>query len=131
MILHLHMADFRFAPSQWETAYFVTTSLIGWAQAWNQTCLKCMYDFPSPLGFKVLVEMWSEAQDLDGVIGPGCSTVCIRTGLLVAAWNLPAVSYSCTSGTLSEKETYPTFTRTVQPLANFAPVLNGFLDTFG
>ena len=29
-------ADSRFAPSQWETALLVTTSLIGWMQAYNQ-----------------------------------------------------------------------------------------------
>ena len=28
-----YRADSRFAPSQWETRYFVTTSPIGWAQA--------------------------------------------------------------------------------------------------
>ena len=33
--------DSRFAPNQWDTALFVTTSHIGWAQAWNQPCDWC------------------------------------------------------------------------------------------
>ena len=38
-VITLFRADSRFAPSQWETALLVTTSLIDWAQAQNQPCL--------------------------------------------------------------------------------------------
>ena len=38
-------ADFRFAPGNERRRYFVTTSLIGWAQTWNQpSVLSLVYD---------------------------------------------------------------------------------------
>ena len=42
-------AEPRFAPSQWETRYVVTTSLIGWMPAWNQPCFRYFGNSPGRL----------------------------------------------------------------------------------
>lgn len=50
-------------------------------------------------------------EDLDGIIGGGCSTVCVPVSLLAAAWGIPVISYGCLLSTLGDKDTYPTFAR--------------------
>ena len=62
-----------------------------------------------PLGFQATVDIWQDVEDLDGIIGPMCSGACQPVALMAAAWNLPVVSYACSSGALSNTEQYPTF----------------------
>ena len=62
------------------------------------------------IGFHAAVDAWQSMGGLDAVIGAGCSVVCQPVSLLAAAWNIPIVSYSCSSSSLSNKRTYPTFT---------------------
>ena len=76
------------------------------------------------------MEVWLKATDLDAIIGGGCSVVCLPVSLLAAAWNIPAVSYGCTSGRLSDKETYPTFFRTVGIAIEKASVLYEICNEF-
>ena len=59
--------------------------------------------------FKAAVTIWQESEDLDGIIGPMCSSVCQDVALLTAAWNLPTISYTCGSDVFSNVVTYPTF----------------------
>ena len=40
---HIHRADSKLAPSQWERPYKVTPSLIGWVQTKNQPCIDISY----------------------------------------------------------------------------------------
>ena len=88
--------------------------------------------FYSKLGFKAAVEAWSESADLDGLVGPSCSVVCQPVGLLAASWNIPMVSFFCTSGPLSDKETYPTFTRTSPSMVALLPgAYAATIDAFG
>ena len=61
-------------------------------------------------GFRELVEIWKDVEDLDGIIGAFCSVVCQPVSLAAAALNIPAVSPTCTSSALSDKRAYPTFT---------------------
>ena len=79
----------------------------------------------------MLVDVWPEVQDLDGIIGSACSMACVPVALMTAAWNIPTVSYSCMSSALSDKDAYPTFTRASQPYVNLAPMFNALLDVFG
>ena len=89
----------------------------------------CSY---SILGFKAAVEAWSESADLDGLVGASCSIVCQPVGLLAAYWNIPMVSFFCASGSLADKETYPTFTRTAPNiLALFPRAFAATIDAFG
>ena len=83
------------------------------------------------IGFKSAVEAWSASSDLDGIIGATCSVVCQPVGLLAAEWNLPMVSYSCTSDSLSDKEVYPTFTRSVGTYGLVSFTVDAILDVFG
>ena len=46
-------------------------------------------------------------------IGGGCSVVCEPVALISAEFNLPHVSWGCTSEALSNKYNYPTFARSV------------------
>ena len=56
--------------------------------------------------------------------------VCEPVALLSATWNLPFVSWGCTSDTLSNKYDYPTFTRTVGTWVSLAPMLQKFVQYF-
>ncbi len=76
------------------------------------------------------VELWSSFTDIDVILGDGCSVVCQPVGLLAAAWNIPVVSFGCTSDQLSNKEVYPTFTRAVGPWAALAPMFNKLADIY-
>ena len=79
-------------------------------------------------GLGAAVDAWSTVNrihgeyNFHGFIGPGCSVACEPVGLLSAAWNLPVVSFSCTSDSLSNKYTYPTFTRAVGTWLSLAPM---------
>ena len=77
------------------------------------------------------VDIWSEVEDLDGIIGAGCSVVCKPVSLMAATWNLPMVSYYCASSVLSNSNLYPTFSRTNQPYLGLVPMFNAMLDLFG
>ncbi len=82
-------------------------------------------------GVQMAVDMWSSMQDLDGIIGDGCSVVCEPIALLAASWGIPIISWGCTSDALSDKSVYPTFTRVEGTWAILAPVLNDVADQFG
>ncbi len=75
-------------------------------------------------GMTMVVDMWNEVEDLDAIIGPGCSSACHPVGLLAAAWGIPVVSPSCAAALLSDKALYPTFSR----VSGSASALAHFLD---
>ncbi len=62
-------------------------------------------------GTQVMVDLWFSVSDLDAVLTPSCSSVCRPVSLLAAAWGIPSVSWGCGSSSLSDKNTFPTFTR--------------------
>ena len=94
-------------------------------------CIFILFVWYYRLGFKSIVEAWSASTDLDGIIGAACSTVCQPVGLLAAVWNLPMVSFTCTSDYLSDKEVYPTFTRSTGPYGLISFTIDAILDVFG
>ncbi|XP_038077863.1 atrial natriuretic peptide receptor 1-like [Patiria miniata] len=67
---------------------------------------------------------------IDAYIGPGCSIICEPGGILAAHWGTPVVSWGCTSDTLSQKETYPTFARTTSPSKFVAPFFTRIMKHF-
>ncbi len=79
-------------------------------------------------GMHNAVNMWSSVDDLDGIIGDGCSTVCQPVSLLAAAWGIPVVSWGCASPSLSNKHIYPTFSRTTGPFIYHGSVFNAIAD---
>ena len=60
-------------------------------------------------GLSAAVRAWQEVPDVDGFIGPVCSVGCEPVALLAAAWNVPVISFSCSSSSLSDMDQYPTF----------------------
>lgn len=52
-------------------------------------------------------------RNVDAFIGGGCNRVCEYVSLLAGKWNLPVISWGCMSGHLSNRNTFPTFARTV------------------
>ena len=66
----------------------------------------------------------------DAYIGPGCSIICEPGGILAAHWGTPVVSWGCTSDTLSQKDTYPTFARTTAPSKYVAPFFTSIMKHF-
>jgi hypothetical protein len=53
---------------------------------------------------------------VDAYIGPGCSAACLSSGLLAHYWNIPMISYSCSSSSLMNRKKFSTFART-QPFS--------------
>ncbi|XP_071950714.1 atrial natriuretic peptide receptor 3-like [Antedon mediterranea] len=76
-------------------------------------------------GLYEVVDLWSHGLvlHLHGFIGAGCDSVCEPSGLLTAAWDLPMISWGCTSSSMSNKLNYPTFVRTVGPYFRCAPMI--------
>lgn len=89
-------------------------------------------DYCEPMrGMQVAVEMWGAVNDLDAMIGPGCSVVCQPLALLAAAWKIPIISWGASSPDLSDKNIYPTFFRLEAPFSARAPVFDSIADMFG
>ena len=63
-------------------------------------------------GMRMAVDIVNSVEDLDGIIGCVCSVVSQPVALLAASWGIPMVSWASTSISLSDKTTYPTFSRT-------------------
>ena len=83
-------------------------------------------------GLAMAVDLWTHFDTRPSAfIGGGCSVVCEPLALLTAAWNLPCVSFGCTSETLSNKYDYPTFTRSVGTWISLAPMFVKFVEAFG
>ena len=68
---------------------------------------------------------------VDAYIGPACSVNCEPGGLMAAKWNVPMVSFICTSTALSDKSLYPTFARTAAPSYKTAPFFGQMMKAYG
>ncbi|KAL5267604.1 hypothetical protein ACHWQZ_G004597 [Mnemiopsis leidyi] len=67
-----------------------------------------------------------DSDRVDGFIGPGCSEVCKNTAYIVSkeGFDIPMISYACTLDSLSNKDEYSTFARTVSSVgANGGPMV--------
>ena len=130
--------------SQWSTHYMKVTSYCAppfRPPPPTPTPLNCVYQmishatphsYPQMPGFKVAVEAWSETEDLDAIIGLLCSVVCEPVGLLAASWNIPLVAAFCSSGILSNKAIYPTFSRMDANFLDLGPAsIAATVDRFG
>lgn len=84
---------------------------------WNDT--RC----DETQGLATIVNYLTNPKTIDAFIGPGCDEVCRAGGLLASYWNVPMVSWGCTSSTLTDTERYPTFARTVGSLTQVAPLV--------
>lgn len=49
---------------------------------------------------------------VSAIIGPYCSKGCVPSGLIAGYYNVPMITYSCSSSELSKKSEYPTTART-------------------
>ncbi|XP_072020667.1 atrial natriuretic peptide receptor 1-like [Amphiura filiformis] len=67
---------------------------------------------------------------VDAYIGPACSVNCEPGGLMATKWNIPMVSFICTSTKLSDKTLYPTFARTAAPSYKTAPFFGQIMKEF-
>ncbi|KAJ8031037.1 Atrial natriuretic peptide receptor 1 [Holothuria leucospilota] len=84
---------------------------------WNDT------ECNARAGLTEAVNFWRYQEPFHAIIGGACSIVCEPVGLLAASWNIPMVSWGCSSFILSNKEDYPTFGRTVGPYSKVNPML--------
>ena len=64
-----------------------------------------------------MVDLQAKNPPIHAFIGPGCSVGCMPGGYLAAHWDKPMISFACGESTLSDKEKYPTFIRTVGTFA--------------
>ncbi|XP_077864432.1 atrial natriuretic peptide receptor 1-like [Saccoglossus kowalevskii] len=80
-------------------------------------------------GLKEAVNLWSTTQP-HAFIGGGCDEVCEPVGLLASSWNIPMVSWGCTSSSLSRKFEYDTFSRTVGPYTKTGPMFVGIMKYY-
>ena len=68
---------------------------------------------------------------VDAFIGPGCSVICEPGGHMAKQWNVPMISFICTSTKLSDKTLYPTFARTAAPSYRTAPFFREMMRHYG
>ncbi len=101
--------------------------LPGYELRWVWRNTKCK---PRP-GITETIDLWNSVEDLDVIIGDGCSVVCRPVGLLAAAWHIPMVSWACADAALSNKVTFPTFTRISGTWPALAPMFDRIADEFG
>ncbi|XP_038050160.1 atrial natriuretic peptide receptor 1-like [Patiria miniata] len=92
---------------------------------WNDT--RCV----GKVGLYEAVNLWLNVRRLHAFIGGGCDVVCEPVGLLASAWNLPMISWGCSSLQLSNKDDYNTFTRTVGPYTKMAPMFSRIMSSYG
>ncbi|GMI45760.1 hypothetical protein TrCOL_g13479 [Triparma columacea] len=61
--------------------------------------------------------MWQNTypRSIDMILGDGCSVACEAEARLAQIWKMPQISWGCTSPSLSNKEKFPFFLRTVSP----------------
>ena len=64
-------------------------------------------------GLRALCNLTREG--IHGIVGPGWSSVSTMVGKACSAKHIPAISYSATSATLSDRENFPFFSRVVAP----------------
>ena len=69
-------------------------------------------EFDQLIGMQKLMDIWVE-NDIDVIIGDGCSTLCIPFSMLASTWNIPIVSWACSALSLSQKHIHNTFSRVV------------------
>ncbi len=81
-------------------------------------------------GIRGAIEIWNEVDDLDAIIGPGCSVCCEYVSVLAANWNIPVASFGCLLDLLSDKTKYPTFFRTTHTTKDIAPFYDMICDVF-
>ena len=74
-------------------------------------------------GLAALGKLMGGEQKIDVVIGPACSAACEVTSHLAGGQDIPQISFSCTSPTLSDKSKYELFSRTVSPETSKGPAL--------
>ena len=58
----------------------------------------------SKQGLAAMGKLLGEANRVDAVIGPACSSACEVTSYLAAGQGIPQISYSCTAASLSNKK---------------------------
>ena len=83
------------------------------------------------VGMKKLIDIWRDNQDLDVIIGDACSEVCYPASLLASVWNIPIISWSCTSQALSDKTVHPTFSRLMRPSFDTVKMVKDLVIMFG
>lgn len=78
-----------------------------------------------------LLHMYVEEDPpVDAYIGPGCSQGCIPGGHIALEWNLPMVAWGCSESSLSDKELYPNFVRTVGTYNLIGDLMKAFLSVY-
>lgn len=82
-------------------------------------------------GLYKTVDLWAASgKNLNALIGGYCDVVCEPVGLLAGYWNIPILSYGCSSSKLSNKNDYPTLARTVGPYTKLGPMFIGLSRYF-
>ena len=127
---------------EWEIGYKMAAGLIlgvetvrerqlipaNWTIDWDWRDTYCR----ARRGLAMTVDLWSHFNTRpSAIIGGGCSIVCEPVALLAAAWNVPFISYGCTSHSLSNKFNYPTFSRSVGTWLSLAPLYARVVGHFG
>ncbi|XP_027052498.1 atrial natriuretic peptide receptor 1-like [Pocillopora damicornis] len=77
------------------------------------------------------MNFWAQQKrGVDAFIGGGCNRVCEYISLLAGKWNLPVISWGCMSAHLSNRNTFPTFVRTVGPYTKMEKLLKRLMEHF-
>ena len=78
------------------------------------------------MGVNVLMQQLKRHPEIGGVLGSGCSGVCMPTSMAADGLRIPVTSWGCSSPTLSDSVTY-WFTRLCQSEATTSVMLTEYL----
>jgi len=83
-------------------------------------------------GLMSLLDLFAvQGNDVDVILGAGCSSVCEPITFLSNAWDIAEISYACTSPKFSDKFKYPNFLRTSVTDQSYAPAWVDLCLKFG
>jgi len=83
------------------------------------------------MGVNVLTKQMKDHPEIGAILGSGCSGVCMPAATIAAGYEIPHVSWGCSSPALSDSATYPWFMRLVASDALPISMLTEFMGTAG
>ena len=68
---------------------------------------------------------------IDAIIGPACSGSALTLAYLGSSWNVPMIGYAGRNPSLTNKEEYPTYIRSISSLSHMGDVIRGICIYYG
>ena len=81
-------------------------------------------------GLDAMIRLVQEDK-VDAIIGPSCSTSALTIAYLASSWNVPMIGYVGRNPSLTNKEEYPTYIRSISSLSHMGDVIRSICIYYG